>query len=133
MSTTGGYPLRQARMLGTTEKYTPSSWAELCKLERVIATPQREVVEFVGFVEPEKVNGKEKKDKDESWAKLSRRISVTVGLTKNSKGHRRRSKEEKKEWNGTSTPPAATSASEVPEAAQVIHMTFCGAVKKRTI
>ncbi|KAF8838935.1 cysteine proteinase [Paxillus ammoniavirescens] len=69
----------------------------------------------VGFVEPEKINGKEKKDKDESWAKLSRRISVTVGLTKSSREHRRRSKEEKKEKNEASTPPVATPASKVPE------------------
>ncbi|KIJ63200.1 hypothetical protein HYDPIDRAFT_113812 [Hydnomerulius pinastri MD-312] len=62
--------------------------------------------DHVEFAEPEKINGKEKKDKDkdESWAKLSRRISVTVGLTKNSWEQRRRSKEERKERKGTLTP-----------------------------
>ncbi|KAF9226350.1 cysteine proteinase [Gyrodon lividus] len=74
----------------------------------------------VGFVEPEKINGKEKKDKDESWAKLSRRISVTVGLTKNSREHRRQFKEERK---GTSTPAVAASVSKVVEdAAPVLRI-----------
>ncbi|KIK94722.1 hypothetical protein PAXRUDRAFT_827701 [Paxillus rubicundulus Ve08.2h10] len=73
----------------------------------------------VGFVEPEKINGKEKKDKDESWAKLSRRISVTVGLTKSSREHRRRSKEENKEKNET-PPPGATPAPK--DGAPIVHV-----------
>ncbi|KAH7922903.1 peptidase C19, ubiquitin carboxyl-terminal hydrolase 2 [Leucogyrophana mollusca] len=53
--------------------------------------------DHVDFLESEKPDVKEKKEKDESWAKLSRRISVTVGLSKQSKEYRRRSREEKKE------------------------------------
>ncbi|KAN0085898.1 hypothetical protein V8E55_007032 [Tylopilus felleus] len=51
------------------------------------------------IVAPEKVNGKERKDKDESWARISRRISVSVGLT-------RRPKPERKDKKGT-TPVTA--------------------------
>ncbi|KAF9239325.1 peptidase C19, ubiquitin carboxyl-terminal hydrolase 2 [Melanogaster broomeanus] len=79
--------------------------------------------DHLGFVEPEKINGKEKKDKDESWAKLGRRISVTVGLTKNSWEHRRRPKEEKKERKATPTPVAAASVLQaLEEAAPVVHV-----------
>lgn len=50
----------------------------------------------ITIVAPEKVNGKERKDKDESWAKISRRISVSVGLT-------RRPKSDRKGKKGTSS------------------------------
>ena len=54
------------------------------------------VGDHITIVAPEKANGKEKRDKDESWAKISRRISVTVGLT-------RRPKSERKDKKGTSS------------------------------
>ena len=44
--------------------------------------------DHITIVTPEKVNGKERKDKDESWAKLSRRISSSVGLTRRPKSER---------------------------------------------
>jgi hypothetical protein len=56
--------------------------------------------DHITIVAPEKVNGKERKDKDESWAKLSRRISVSVGLA-------RRPKNERKDKKGA--PSAAPS------------------------
>ena len=57
---------------------------------------------------PDKANGKEKKDKDESWAKISRRISVSVGLTK-------RPKNERKDKKGTpSTTPSKPADEQSP-------------------
>ncbi|KAH7882396.1 peptidase C19, ubiquitin carboxyl-terminal hydrolase 2 [Phlebopus sp. FC_14] len=58
--------------------------------------------DHVSFVETDRAVGKDKKDRDESWAKLGRRISVTVGFSKSSKEHRRRAKEEKREKKGSS-------------------------------
>lgn len=52
--------------------------------------------EHIEISEPSLGNGREKKEKSESWSKLGRRISVSVGLTKQSREDRRRSKEEKK-------------------------------------
>ncbi|KAH7910683.1 peptidase C19, ubiquitin carboxyl-terminal hydrolase 2 [Hygrophoropsis aurantiaca] len=92
-----------------------------------VPTPQLPPVtkrsgDHVDFVEIEKPDIKEKKDKDESWAKLGRRISVTVGLSKQSKEYRRRSREEKKEKKEKKASSkvleevAQTSTPPVPEA-----------------
>ncbi|KAG1902495.1 peptidase C19, ubiquitin carboxyl-terminal hydrolase 2 [Suillus fuscotomentosus] len=52
--------------------------------------------EHIEISEPSLGNGREKREKSESWSKLGRRISVSVGLTKQSREDRRRSKEQKK-------------------------------------
>ncbi|KAF8551761.1 cysteine proteinase [Imleria badia] len=64
------------------------------------------------FVAPDKANGKERKDKDESWAKISRRISVSVGLA-------RRPKNERKDKKGT---PSATPSKPVDEESPWHHL-----------
>jgi hypothetical protein len=55
--------------------------------------------EHIEISEPSSGNGREKKEKSESWSKLGRKISVSVGLTKQSREDRRRSKEQKKARN----------------------------------
>ncbi|KAG1741457.1 peptidase C19, ubiquitin carboxyl-terminal hydrolase 2 [Suillus paluster] len=52
--------------------------------------------EHIEISEPSLGDGREKREKSESWSKLGRRISVSVGLTKQSREDRRRSKEVKK-------------------------------------
>ncbi|OAX40624.1 cysteine proteinase [Rhizopogon vinicolor AM-OR11-026] len=52
--------------------------------------------EHIEISEPLLGDGREKREKSESWSKLGRRISVSVGLTKQSREDRRRTKEEKK-------------------------------------
>lgn len=66
--------------------------------------------DHVVVVAPEKVNGRERKDKDESWAKISRRISVSVGL--------KRPKNERKDKKGT---PPATSSKHADEESSLHH------------
>ncbi|KAG1729714.1 peptidase C19, ubiquitin carboxyl-terminal hydrolase 2 [Suillus lakei] len=67
---------------------------------RIDETPEVETLhkgrEHIEISEPSLGNGREKREKSESWSKLGRRISVSVGLTKQSREDRRRSKEEKK-------------------------------------
>lgn len=58
--------------------------------------------EHIEISEPSLGNGREKKEKSESWSKLGRKISVSVGLTKQSREDRRRSKEQKKAKNDAS-------------------------------
>ncbi|KAG2137438.1 peptidase C19, ubiquitin carboxyl-terminal hydrolase 2 [Suillus bovinus] len=58
--------------------------------------------EHIEISEPSLGNGREKREKSESWSKLGRRISVSVGLTKQSREDRRRSKEQKKARNDAS-------------------------------
>lgn len=52
--------------------------------------------EHIEINDPLSGDGREKREKLESWSKLGRRISVSVGLTKQSREDRRRTKEEKK-------------------------------------
>jgi hypothetical protein len=52
--------------------------------------------EHIEISEHLSADGREKKEKSESWSNLGRRISVSVGLTKQSREDRRRTKEEKK-------------------------------------
>ncbi|KAG1769370.1 peptidase C19, ubiquitin carboxyl-terminal hydrolase 2 [Suillus occidentalis] len=58
--------------------------------------------EHIEISEPSLSIGREKKEKSESWSKLGRKISVSVGLTKQSREDRRRSKEQKKAKNDAS-------------------------------
>ena len=53
----------------------------------VPAPPQESSGDYIAV--PEKLNGKERRDKDESWTKISRRLTVSVGLAKRPKGERR--------------------------------------------
>ncbi|KAG1837373.1 peptidase C19, ubiquitin carboxyl-terminal hydrolase 2 [Suillus subalutaceus] len=73
---------------------------------RINGTPEAETPhkgrEHVEISEPSLGHGREKREKSESWTKLGRRISVSVGLTKQSRDDRRRSKEEKKAKNDAS-------------------------------
>ncbi|KAG1779452.1 peptidase C19, ubiquitin carboxyl-terminal hydrolase 2 [Suillus placidus] len=73
---------------------------------RIDETPEAEIPhkgrERIEISEPSLGNGREKREKSESWSKLGRRISVSVGLTKQSREDRRRSKEEKKARNDAS-------------------------------
>lgn len=73
---------------------------------RIDETPEAEIPhkgrERIEISEPSLGSGREKKEKSESWSKLGRRISVSVGLTKQSREDRRRSKEEKKARNDAS-------------------------------
>ncbi|KAG0707961.1 peptidase C19, ubiquitin carboxyl-terminal hydrolase 2 [Suillus ampliporus] len=67
---------------------------------RIGETPEADIPhkgrEHIEISEPSLGDGREKREKSESWSKLGRRISVSVGLTKQSREDRRRSKEEKK-------------------------------------
>ncbi|KAG2358248.1 hypothetical protein BDR07DRAFT_1337897 [Suillus spraguei] len=70
---------------------------------RVDETPEAETPhkgrEHVEISEPSLGQNREKREKSESWSKLGRRISVSVGLTKQSREDRRRSQAEKKARN----------------------------------
>lgn len=74
--------------------------------------PHESPGDHITIVVPEKVNGKERKDKDESWAKISRRISVSVGLT-------RRPKNERKDKKGT---PSTTPSKPADEGSSSNHV-----------
>lgn len=52
--------------------------------------------EHIEISEPLSSDGREKREKSESWSKLGRRISESVGLSKQSREDRRRTKEGKK-------------------------------------
>ena len=60
----------------------------------------------------EKLNGKERRDRDESWAKISRRITVTVGLAKRPKSDRKDKK----------VTPSATPSKPADEASPLHHV-----------
>ncbi|KAG2082322.1 peptidase C19, ubiquitin carboxyl-terminal hydrolase 2 [Suillus cothurnatus] len=66
---------------------------------RIEETPEAETPhkgrDHIEISEPSLGHGREKREKSESWTKLGRRISVSVGLTKQSREDRRRSKEKK--------------------------------------
>ncbi|KAI9460768.1 peptidase C19, ubiquitin carboxyl-terminal hydrolase 2 [Boletus coccyginus] len=76
--------------------------------------------DHIVIVAPEKVNGKERRDKDESWAKISRRISVSVGL--------KRPKNDRKDKKGTtsSKPADEESPSHHPSSAPATPDTLNG-------
>lgn len=83
------------------------------------STPNSETIELVPATEPSaaiqepaavhvpdeasKVSGREKRIRDDSWVKLSRRISATVGLSRSSRDSSRSRREEKRAKN--SSPP----------------------------
>ncbi|KIK28223.1 hypothetical protein PISMIDRAFT_673902 [Pisolithus microcarpus 441] len=87
----------------------------------VAGTPNSEAIELVPVTEPSaaiplqepaavhvsdeasKVSGREKRNRDDSWVKLSRRISATVGLSRSSRESSRSQREEKRAKN--SSPP----------------------------
>ncbi|KAI6007873.1 peptidase C19, ubiquitin carboxyl-terminal hydrolase 2 [Pisolithus marmoratus] len=62
--------------------------------------------------ETSKVSGGEKKNKDDGWVKLSRRISATVGLSRNSRESSRTQREEKKGKNSSSPKPSSRPTEE---------------------
>ncbi|KAG6379692.1 peptidase C19, ubiquitin carboxyl-terminal hydrolase 2 [Boletus reticuloceps] len=87
---------------------TPSDTPHPIPVFPVPEPPQESSGDYVTLITPEKVNGKERKDKDESWTKISKRISVSVGLTK-------RQKSERKDKKGTpSTTPSKPAEEESP-------------------
>ena len=64
--------------------------------------------------EKAKASGKEKKVKDDSWVKISRRISASVGLSWNSRESGRNSREEKKAKNAAPAKAATKPQEEEP-------------------
>ena len=52
--------------------------------------------EHIEIIDPSSGDGREKREKLESWTNIGRRISVSVGLTRQFREDRRRTKEEKK-------------------------------------
>ena len=82
----------------------------------VPAPPKETSGDHTTAVAPEKPNGKEKRDKDESWTKLSRRITVSVGLAKRPKGESR----DKKSTSHSKTADEGNHAVSAPVAADTL-------------
>ncbi|KAI6131434.1 peptidase C19, ubiquitin carboxyl-terminal hydrolase 2 [Pisolithus croceorrhizus] len=75
--------------------------------------------------EPSKVGGREKRNRDDSWMKLSRRISATVGLSRSSRESSRSQREEKGAKNN-SPPKPSPMALEGPGATTQEDMNLSG-------
>ena len=74
---------------GITETYVSVSAEDATDMEA--ESDHKAAADHIEFLEPSKEEKKEKKVKDESdgWAKFGRRVSMTVGLSKNRDGNRR--------------------------------------------